>query len=332
MAIRAGVTAADLEFVQFHPTVMAVPGTEAFLVTEAVRGEGAYLLDSDGRRFMMDLHPLAELAPRDVVARGIQSSMATSETAQVYLDLRHLDGDAMHARFPTISGELRKRGLDLPSDLIPVAPAAHYFIGGVAASTNGSTSLPGLFALGEASCTGVHGANRLASNSLLEGLVFGFEAANFVSRNGCPGAAVAPHLARTSAGEVKPDLADSVKINRLVDQVQETMSRDVAVVREHAGLARARDEVDAVAAELSTLEGAGRRLWEARNLALAAQAVIAAAAFRKESRGAHYRADYPETDASLDGLHSLHTGPAIDAWSFGRLEEAIVPSLAPASR
>ena len=181
MAIRAGVTVADLEFVQFHPTVLAVPGTEAFLVTEAVRGEGAYLLDGDGHRFMTDLHPLAELAPRDVVARGIQSTMASSETAQVYLDLRHLDGDAMHKRFPTISRELRTRGLDLAIDLIPVAPAAHYFIGGVAADTNGSTSLPGLFALGEASCSGVHGANRLASNSLLEGLVFGLEAAKFVS-------------------------------------------------------------------------------------------------------------------------------------------------------
>src|SRR5215211_2975029 len=177
MALRAGVAVADLEFAQFHPTVLARSGTAPFLVSEAVRGEGAYLRDSVGRRFMLDQHPLAELAPRDVVARGIQRQMALDGANHVHLDLRHLEPEAMRERFPTIARELARRGLDLATDLIPVAPAAHYFMGGIVAGTDGVTSLPGLLALGEAACTGMHGANRLASNSLLEGLVFGLRAA-----------------------------------------------------------------------------------------------------------------------------------------------------------
>jgi L-aspartate oxidase len=184
MAIRAGVAVADLEFTQFHPTVLALPSETPFLVSEAVRGEGAYLRGKNGDRFMVDLHPLAELAPRDVVARAIQQQMAAEGTAHVWLDLRHLDGQAMKDRFPTIANELASRGLDFTSDLIPIAPAAHYFMGGIVASSSGETSLPGLLAIGEAACTGVHGANRLASNSLLEGLVFGHEAADRLNHGG----------------------------------------------------------------------------------------------------------------------------------------------------
>jgi L-aspartate oxidase len=333
MAIRAGVAVADLEFVQFHPTVMAVPGTESFLVTEAVRGEGAYLLDSEGRRFMTDLHPLAELAPRDVVARGIQSTMAASQTAQVYLDLRHLDGDAMHERFPTISRELRQRGLDLANDLIPVAPAAHYFIGGVAADTSGVTSLPGLYALGEASCTGVHGANRLASNSLLEGLVFGLESAELVSRTHMPGSApVEPLHGHSMESAALPGPTGHEHLEHLVNRIREAMSRDVAVVRNNGSLTRAGAEIEAISRELSTIEGASQSLWEARNIALAAQAIVAAALFRQESRGAHFRSDYPATDPSLDGRHSLLTGPAIDDWAFGRLDQAFASPVTAVSR
>ena len=182
MALRAGATVADTEFVQFHPTVLALPGEVPFLVSEAVRGEGAYLRDAAGERFMTALHPLAELAPRDVVARAIHRQMALDGRDHVDLDLRHLDPEEMRERFPTITRELAARGLDLATDLIPVAPAAHYFIGGVAASTEGITSLPGLLALGEAAATGIHGANRLASNSLLEGLVFGMAGADRLGR------------------------------------------------------------------------------------------------------------------------------------------------------
>ena len=182
MALRAGATVADTEFVQFHPTVLALPGEVPFLVSEAVRGEGAYLRDAAGERFMTAVHPLAELAPRDVVARAIHRQMALDGRDHVDLDLRHLDPEEMRERFPTITRELAARGLDLATDLIPVAPAAHYFIGGVAASPEGITSLPGLLAFGEAAATGIHGANRLASNSLLEGLVFGMAGADRLAR------------------------------------------------------------------------------------------------------------------------------------------------------
>ena len=332
MAIRAGVTVADVEFVQFHPTVLAVPGTGSFLVTEAVRGEGAYLLDDDEHRFMTDLHPLAELAPRDVVARGIQSTMAAAHSGQVYLDLRHLEGEAVYERFPTITRQLCNRGLDLANDLIPVVPAAHYFIGGVAAETNGVTSLAGLYALGEASCTGVHGANRLASNSLLEGLVFGLEAAELVVRSLPAGVAIPLRPpADSSARSAKSDgtaTPRSRQIEALVKDLQETMSRDVAVVRDQQGLEQARRRIDQIAVELSGIGGHNQRLWEARNLALAAQTITAAASFRRESRGAHFRSDFPETAEGLDCQHSLLRGATIDDWRFGSLEEAFGESLA----
>ncbi|CAN5685958.1 L-aspartate oxidase [soil metagenome] len=328
MALRAGVSVADLEFVQFHPTVLAVPGTEAFLVTEAVRGDGAYLLDSDNRRFMLEIHPLAELAPRDVVARAIQTSMAASETAQVYLDLRHLDNDTVHRRFPTISRELRARGLDLANDLVPVAPAAHYFIGGIASATNGSTSLPGLLALGEAACSGVHGANRLASNSLLEGLVFGFEAANVVaatckpvhqSSNGQP-------LKPRFGTEQGPPLLYSplTETAQLVRKLQEVMSQNVAVVRDSAGLEHALQVVQEIENALASIDSPGRHVWESRNLAIAARAVIASAIARQESRGAHFRSDFPDTDPKLDHLHSLLPNGKISNWCPGSLEDAIL--------
>jgi L-aspartate oxidase len=199
MALRAGATVADTEFVQFHPTVLALPGEVPFLVSEAVRGEGAYLRDAAGERFMTAIHPLAELAPRDVVARAIHRQMALDDRDHVNLDLRHLDSEEMRERFPTITSELAQRGLDLATDLIPVAPAAHYFVGGVAASTEGITSLPGLLAFGEAAATGIHGANRLASNSLLEGLVFGMAGADRLAREW-------PRLGAEAAPEPASDL------------------------------------------------------------------------------------------------------------------------------
>jgi L-aspartate oxidase len=173
LAYRTGAALADLEFYQFHPTALQLPGQPTFLISEAVRGEGAYLRNSAGRRFMPGYAPQAELAPRDVVARAIVAEMERS-AGPVFLDLRHLDATTVHRRFPTISAFCRERGLDIAADLLPVAPAAHYFMGGVRTNIWGETSVPGLYACGEVACTGVHGANRLASNSLVEGLVFGW--------------------------------------------------------------------------------------------------------------------------------------------------------------
>jgi L-aspartate oxidase len=328
MALRAGAIVADTEFVQFHPTVLALPGEVPFLISEAVRGEGAYVRNAASDRFMTAAHPLAELAPRDVVARAIHRQMALDDRDHVELDLRHLDSEEIRERFPTITRELATRGLDLATDLIPVAPAAHYFIGGVAASPEGITSLPGLLAFGEAAATGIHGANRLASNSLLEGLVFGTAGADRLARE-WPRVAAEPVLESISA---PPVVGTSLSLNEIVAlraRLQRAMSRHVGVVRDAAGLAHAREETDAIAAELQERSGteplasdSRTRLafWELRNLVDAAWAVIAAADQRRESRGAHYRADFPEPDPSLEGQHSLRS--ADGSFRYGMLDEA----------
>lgn len=324
MALRAGVAVADTEFVQFHPTVLAMPGASPFLVSEAVRGEGAYLRDAAGERFMLGNHLLAELAPRDVVARGIQQQMALDQRDHVDLDLRHLDPEEVRARFPTITSELASRGLDLATDLIPVAPAAHYFIGGVAADTEGRTSLPGLLAFGEAASTGIHGANRLASNSLLEGLVFGMAGADRLAEEW-------PLIAAENASlppvpvPVAPEVGQGGNAAMLRRQLQRVMSQEVAVVRSAEGLARARAAIDALAAEANAQGGDpetdSRERWELRNLIDAARSVIDNAAFREESRGAHYRSDFPATNADLAGEHTLRA--ADGSLRFGKLAEVL---------
>jgi L-aspartate oxidase len=256
------------------------------------------------------------LAPRDVVARGIQRQMALDHADHVHLDLRHLDAEAMRKRFPTIAEVLRGHGLDLATDLLPVAPAAHYFMGGIVASTEGETSTPGLLAIGEAACTGVHGANRLASNSLLEGLVFGIAAADRINRQG-----LASTRATTDDGASACPAAklESGEIDELKRRVQQEMSRDVAVVRDAEGLARAELEVESVLGALSAMPAESRPAWEARDMALAARAIVAAAELRTESRGSHFRSDFPEADHDLDGCHLASDG---EAWRFESLDAA----------
>ncbi|MEA2531224.1 MAG: L-aspartate oxidase, partial [Thermomicrobiales bacterium] len=325
MALRAGVAVADVEFAQFHPTVLALPGSAPFLVSEAVRGENAYLRGKDGERFMTALHPSAELAPRDVVARGIQRQMALDGADHVFLDLRHLDGAAMRTRFPTISRELAARGLDLATDLIPVAPAAHYFMGGIVAGTDGKTSLPGLLALGEAACTGVHGANRLASNSLLEGLVFGLEAADCLTSTSCsPGGVESTGTAARvgAADQAHLPAPDPAMLDALRTRIQRAMSRDVAVIREAEGLARAAAVVRDALLTLASVRPADRTVWEVQNLALAAGAVVTAATLRHESRGAHFRADFPEPNPALVGCHLSYGGDGCRDWRFSSLQAA----------
>jgi L-aspartate oxidase len=326
MALRAGVAVADVEFAQFHPTVLALPNGAPFLVSEAVRGEGAYLRSENGERFMTALHPLAELAPRDVVARGIQRQMVIDGADHVFLDLRHLDAAAMHRRFPTISRELTARGLDLAANLIPVAPAAHYFMGGIVAGTDGRTSLPGLLALGEAACTGVHGANRLASNSLLEGLVFGIAAADRLASGStgspCAGSEAVPADLGSSPSRTTRPVADGAALVTLREAIQQAMSRDVAVVRDAVGLARAAEVVAEARSSLAEMPADNRAVWELRNLALAAAAVISAATLREESRGAHFRADFPTTNPSLAGCHLAFGGADGRAWRYSALQAA----------
>ncbi len=317
MALRAGVAVADLEFTQFHPTVLTGPGIDPFLITEAIRGEGAYLRSADGDRFMLDIHELAELAPRDVVARAIQSQVALDDGRPVYLDLRHLDSEMVHRRFPTIAARLSTYGLDLAADLIPVAPAAHYFMGGIVADTEGQTSQDGLLAIGEVSCTGVHGANRLASNSLLEGLVFGLRAADRLASmtltppdHHLPQITPEPVVGETSLSEIRTTRAE----------IQRLMSAHVAVVRNAEGLQEALGGLDRLAGDVQAMNPT--TAIEIRNLLLLAREVTISAIAREESRGGHYRDDFPNRNPALDHHHQLVriTGDGIER-QFGSLRE-----------
>ncbi|HEX4954310.1 MAG TPA: L-aspartate oxidase [Thermoanaerobaculia bacterium] len=283
MAARAGARLADLEMVQFHPTALAAGADPMPLLTEALRGEGAILVDAAGRRFMVEEHPLAELAPRDVVARAIHRRLEAGE--RVFLDARRAVGEAFPQRFPRVFGLCQEHGLDPRRQPMPVAPAAHYHMGGIASDLDGRTSLPGLWVCGEASSTGAHGANRLASNSLLEGAVFGSRVAGDLKRN------LGPLLPAPRLHDLPPPRAAAPEVEAAVEaEVRQLMTRHVGVVREAAGLREALERFEALEAAHPALGG------EARNLLLVAQLVTAAALARQESRGGHFRADFPGTD------------------------------------
>ncbi|MBA2470360.1 MAG: L-aspartate oxidase [Chloroflexia bacterium] len=300
MALRAGVAMADLEFTQFHPTVLAGDGLDPFLITEAIRGEGAYLRSADGVRFMPNIHELAELAPRDIVARAIQRQVAEDGGRPVFLDLRHLDPDMVRRRFPTIGGRLATYGLSLTTNLIPVAPAAHYFMGGIVADSQGRTSMDGLLAIGEVSCTGVHGANRLASNSLLEGLVFGLRAADWIAATDPRRPAGAPLSDSLERG----DTGTSIEAMRAIRaRIQQVLSVHVAVVRNETGMRAALADLDAIGERARTMDAIAA--IEVRNLLLLAHEVTRSALAREESRGAHFRDDFPERDPRLDHRHQV---------------------------
>jgi L-aspartate oxidase len=300
IAYRAGARVMDLEFVQFHPTALAVPGQPRFLLSEALRGEGARLVNRAGEPFMVRYEPAGDLAPRDRVSRAIARE-ADRTGAPVCLSLAHLPADFVHRRFPLIADACRQAGLDLARDPIPVGPAAHYLMGGVWTDLDGRTSLPGLFAAGEVACTGVHGANRLASNSLLEGLVFGARAAaamrRFARDAGMPAETAAPsaQARRTPAGP-----AAGAGVQDLVAEVRDLMWRSVGLVRDASGLAAGVARLEAVEAELDALVGrssAARPDAErARMLVTLARLMARAALRRQESRGGHYRSDFPERD------------------------------------
>ena len=310
LAARAGAGLADMEFYQFHPTAFALPGAPRFLLSEALRGEGAYLLNDRGERFMERYHRLLELAPRDVVARAIaREGLAESGTPRpVFLDIRHATFD-LHHRFPGISAFLARYGLDLARDLIPVRPAAHYLMGGIRTDLAGRTTLPGLYAAGEAACTGVHGANRLASNSLLEGLVFGARAAQSMLAAAASLAESAPAGSTDSLPPHKPLTSSEHKqVDQLIAALQSNMWANAGLLREESTLRNGLALQQSTAAALEELAHQGkhsRRLAEAQAMARVAHAILLSAMARAESRGAHFRNDHPTRDDKNFLKHSI---------------------------
>jgi L-aspartate oxidase len=347
MAWRAGAALRDLEFFQFHPTALTVPGAPRFLISEAVRGEGAHLLDSDRHRFMFDYHPLGELAPRDVVSRSIflhlQSqgqSNQSNELEHVWLDLRPIPPDRVRRRFPKIIEVCQRWGIDVFTQPVPVAPAAHYWMGGIITDIEGRTTIPGLYAVGEAASTGVHGANRLASNSLLECLVFGAQFAALgeqLEGSSPPSFNPTPHPAEQQFTVENPPQDEAVVAN-IHQALPILLWRYAGICREAEGLKTAIAQiaewrkqfesltltqsltalVPGVAVSLPSAQTSKPqtskqiRLWaETQNLLNNAELILKSALFRTESRGGHYRLDYPETNADWQ----THTVVKGDSWS-----------------
>ncbi len=305
---------------QFHPTVLYIAGGARSLITEAVRGAGAWLVDKDGKRFMPDFDPRAELAPRDVVSRAITVVMHRTHHANVYLDLSHLDPDTVRRRFPGMAQICAKFGLDLARDRIPVRPGAHYMIGGVEVDADGRTDVPGLFAAGEVTSSGLHGANRLASNSLLEGLVYGARAGQ---------AASADVLASADADMLRvPDLANprssdtngSLDLADIRNSLRSLMWRQVGVERSGESLAEALDTVEGWCRYVLPLQFPDPEGWQLQNMLEVARLMIRAALVREETRGVHVRSDFPRAEDSWQA----HIG-----WRRGHGEALIEPLGAP---
>lgn len=293
MAYRAGAELMDLEFIQFHPTVLFHPQDKSFLISEAVRGEGAVLRNSKGERFMPKYHELNDLAPRDVVSRAIFEEMHKAGTDHVYLDVTSKSKEYLENRFPNIYKTCLGYGIDMSKDFIPVAPAEHYCMGGIRTDVYGRTNIGGLYACGESACTGIHGANRLASNSLLEGLVFGHKIGKEVS------------LELRSKSKKIDNLSISYKSDRVYSEIDKDlirseikniMTHDVGIIRNRESLTTAKRKIDEYESLLKNNKNEKIKDFELQNIALLSGLVIEAALEREESRGAHYRSDFNKTD------------------------------------
>ena len=304
IAFRGGTTMMDMEFVQFHPTSLFLPHSPRFLLSESLRGEGAYLKNIHGKRFMENYHPLAELAPRDVVSRAIISETKKTNASWVYLDLTHLKPSFVRSRFPKIFNTCFTYNLDLAKDMIPVNPAAHYMMGGVKTDLWGRTTLSGLYAAGEIACTGVHGANRLASNSLLEGLVYGARSGKDMASDRNPRPSAPPgYLLEEEQGSLKRK-----DFERIRQEINNMMWDKVGIMRDKVGLEEAIEYLKKYR-HLSQYHPLDRYEMETINIYLVGLLIAVSALRREESRGAHYRKDFPQPDDKKWKLHStIHKG------------------------
>jgi L-aspartate oxidase len=310
IAYESGAALSDMEFVQFHPTALAVPGAPRFLLSEALRSEGALLRNINLERFMKRYHEAQELAPRDVLARAIVSELHRTNSKHVYLDMTAKSKEFFEKRFPRIYATCATYGVDLASDLAPVSPAAHFIIGGVKTDLWGRTSIPGLYAAGETAATGVHGANRLASNSLLEGLVFGARAGLAMIKDAPGSNKTSAHLPgglAPKAWENSDKHSERPKTNPVIatalEKLQEAMWKHVGILRNSRELRVALDRINALALPGGEKETRGER--ELHNLHVLAQLVTRSALAREESRGSHYRSDFPYRDDDRFQLHSV---------------------------
>jgi len=313
MAYRAGAALQDMEMVQFHPTTLYVAGASRALITEAVRGEGGYLIDRNGHRFMKEYHPSAELAPRDVVSRAIVNQIRKTNFTHVYLDVRHLPAEPFKQRFPQLAQLLAQFDINPAKDLIPIQPATHYMIGGVSCDFFGKTTLPGLLAVGEAGCSGLHGANRLASNSLVEGLVFGARAGSDAAQWAVSHEVKFPnHLEHRIPKSTKTEL----DLTDVKSSLRSIMWRNCAIERSGEPLSETREIITFwsryVMDKTFTPAETGEEAipgWELQNMLTACFLITTAAYTRTESRGAHYRLDYPDRDDEHWRLHLLWKRP-----------------------
>lgn len=308
IAYRAGAEVRDMEFIQFHPTALHFAGAPSFLISEAVRGEGAYLLNPDGERFMVGRHPLAELAPRDIVSREIYSEMKKYDTNHVTLSLKHLDPEHIKERFPTITAELEQYGLDLTQE-IPVAPASHYSVGGIYVDLSGKTSIEGLFAVGEVSSTGVMGANRLASNSLVECVVYAKRIADYIESN------PQERLCESAQSNLKPtievdfDFDDAKwkaeKGSKLMKRLGKLLMKRAGIIRSQKKLNKALAEINNVLQDLEDFADLSVAVRQVYNRYLVGSLIVISALNREESRGGHYRKDFKETLPASEAYHTV---------------------------
>ena len=308
LAYRAGAILRDLEFMQFHPTTLYVAGAARALITEALRGAGALLVDRQGRRFMPEYHEMAELAPRDVVCRAIQKQLAQTNATHVFLDVRHLGSKYLAERFPTISGLCKSYDIDVDEDLIPVRPSAHYLIGGVKTDINGRTNVENLYCSGEAASTGLHGANRLASNSLLEGLVFGQVCGERIA-----GEIAAPKTElerRNIIYDIAPSQRTPLDVSDVTDSLRAVMWRNVGIERYAERLDETVEIIDFWRRYVMDKVWDDPAGWQCQNMLTVCRLMADSARRRRESRGVHYRTDYPLRDDE-DFQHHIDVHPRV---------------------